>query len=97
MDDLIHVLHSLENQVKRQYFLHKILFLRLQFSQLLMYLFFHKITVSALLKSFFTSLPFKSTPLRAPFPIPETFDTGTPITNAPGHPKTSAVIASSTF
>ena len=31
-----------------------------------------------------------------PFPFPATFDTGTPITNAPGQPSTSIVIASST-
>src|SRR5690625_3354360 len=96
MDDLIHVQHLLENQVQCQYFLHKILFATSGFPIVNVPV-LSKITVSALLKSFITSLPFKSTPLRAPFPIPETFETGTPITNAPGHPKTSAVIASSTF
>ena len=44
-----------------------------------------------------TSLPFKRTPLRAPFPIPATLETGTPMTNAPGQPRTKIVIANSTF
>ena len=44
-----------------------------------------------------TSEPFSRTPFRAPFPIPATFDTGTPITKAPGQPNTRTVIASSTF
>ncbi len=51
--------------------------------------------VSNLLKSLITSLPFNNTPCLAPFPIPATLDTGTPITRAPGHPKTSMVIANS--
>ena len=41
-----------------------------------------------------TSLPLSSTPFLAPLPIPATFDTGTPITNAPGQPNTRIVTAS---
>ena len=44
-----------------------------------------------------TSLPLIKTPFLAPLPIPATLDTGTPITRAPGHPRTKIVIASSTF
>ncbi len=54
-----------------------------------------KTIVSTLLKACITSLPFNRTPFRAPLPMPATLDTGTPITKAPGHPKTKIVIASS--
>ena len=42
-----------------------------------------------------TSLPLNKIPCRAPFPIPDTFETGTPITSAPGHPRTKIVTANS--
>ena len=51
--------------------------------------------VSSRLKSLMTSLPLSRIPCRAPLPIPATFDTGTPMTRAPGHPSTRMVMASS--
>ena len=51
--------------------------------------------VSTRLKSLITSLPLRRMPFFAPFPIPATFDTGTPITKAPGQPNTRIVIANS--
>ncbi len=55
-----------------------------------------KTMVSTRLKSLITSLPFRSTPCRAPLPIPATLETGTPITSAPGQPRTNIVMANST-
>ncbi|MPM44048.1 hypothetical protein SDC9_90726 [bioreactor metagenome] len=54
-----------------------------------------KTMVSTRLKSPITSLPFKRIPCFAPLPIPATLETGTPMTNAPGQPKTKMVMANS--
>jgi len=54
-----------------------------------------KTIVSTLLRALMTSLPLKRMPWRAPFPMPATLETGTPITRAPGQPRTRIVTASS--